>query len=246
MVQDTVANIPSTSGAAMNPVVTNQQGNDVNLMCMQTPSYSPSLDDDITLHVNKNLRQNNHKHDYVDLAFLLHSSVIDHDVTFEQGQLDIDQVSPLPKTTIIETLSDAFLILMGIHCYVHPHKFQELAMYMSSVGKGAIRHGGIGRKTMMNLRESDVYIFLRIHHYLFIIYMDNFCCLGVFFFQNVSVTINGSRHQLSSQLYIERIILVSCVLIFSLCFAGQTLPSQCYVRVLFQTKVFKDISLRLF
>ncbi|VDI60981.1 Hypothetical predicted protein [Mytilus galloprovincialis] len=148
-VQDTDANIPSTSGAVMNPVVTNRQGNDVNLMFMQTPSFSPSLDDDITLHVNQNLRQKIHKGEYVDLALLLRNSVIDHDkqnVTFEQGQLVINPVSPKTKITNIETWSDAFLFFMSIYCSVHPHKFQELVKYMSSVRKGAKRHGGIGWK----------------------------------------------------------------------------------------------------
>ncbi|CAG2206804.1 unnamed protein product [Mytilus edulis] len=148
-VQDTDDNIPSTSGAVMHPVVTNRQGNDGNLMFMQTPSFSPSLDDDITLHVNQNLRQKIHKGEYVDLALLLHNSVIDHDkqnVTFEQGQLVINPVSPQTKITNIETWSDAFLIFMSIYCSVHPHKFQELVKYMSSVRKGAKRHGGIGWK----------------------------------------------------------------------------------------------------
>ncbi|VDI70629.1 Hypothetical predicted protein [Mytilus galloprovincialis] len=148
-VQDTDDNIPSTSGAVMHPVVTNRQGNDGNLLFMQTPSFSPSHDDDITLHVNQNLRQKIHKGEYVDLALLLHNSVIDHDkqnVTFEQGQLVINPVSPQTKITNIETWSDAFLIFMSIYCSVHPHKFQELVKYMSSVRKGAKRHGGIGWK----------------------------------------------------------------------------------------------------
>lgn len=50
------------------------------------------------------------------------------------------------------------------------------------------------------------------HHYLFkhcIIYMDKFLlCLDIFF-QNVPVTVKGARRQLSSQLYMERISLVS-------------------------------------
>ncbi|CAC5412899.1 unnamed protein product [Mytilus coruscus] len=130
-------------------VVTNRPGNAISedhLMFMQTPTYSPSLDDDIPLHVSQNLRQKIQRGEYVDLAFLLHNSVIDNDqqkVTYEQGELVINPVLPQTK---IEILSDAFLIYMNLYCSVHPHKFQELVKYMTSVRKGARRHGGIGWK----------------------------------------------------------------------------------------------------
>ncbi|XP_052086251.1 uncharacterized protein LOC127723599 isoform X2 [Mytilus californianus] len=156
IVTDPVPNHPSTSGGVAvvdsTSVFTNRPGNAISedhLMFMQTPTYSPSLDDDITLHVSQNLRQKIQRGEYVDLALLLHNSVIDNDkqkVTYEQGQLVINPVLPQTKITNIETWSDAFLIFMSIYCSVHPHKFQELVKYMTSIRKGARRHGGIGWK----------------------------------------------------------------------------------------------------
>ena len=134
--------------ASINPPATTantssvQEGNDIHVP-LHTITLTSKASDDLCRNVPIAVKQKIVSGEYIDLASLLTntqgSSIDKHKIIVSQGELLIQPNQQQLKITNISSWTNAFLVFISIYCTAHPHKFQDLLKYMSSIRLGAKR-----------------------------------------------------------------------------------------------------------
>lgn len=120
-----------------------------NFALSETPEFRRVGNDDISVHVPAQLKQQIARGEYINLALLLKGAVELNDIhtvgvlrVTEDGKLETHSKPCKDRIATIENWTDAFIIFSSIYLASHIDKTYEILHYMWLIRETAIRRGG--------------------------------------------------------------------------------------------------------